>query len=1177
MQAQQPTYPVANLSTLAHQTAGDRIAFLHAAAGYPVVSTWLKAIAKGYFTTWPGLTVQTVKRHMRKSIITAMGHQDQQRSNRQSTKSKSEPNKLPSSESLTRDEDTDDFFPSATLDEPHPEERTHNIFASCEPITGKIFSDLPGKFIVPSNRGYNYLLIVYDYDTNAILAEPMKNRTANSIVKAFETLHGILVSRGFRPKLQRLDNEAAAPLRHFLDKNGIDWQLVPPKVHRRNSAERAIRTYKKHFIACLCGADPAFPLALWCRTLQQTELTLNLLRGSRVNPQLSSYAQLHGAFDFNRTPLGPVGCKIAIHQHAEDREAYGTHAVPGWYLGPAKKHYRCYRVFVSETGGERNMDTLDWFPAHTPLPKTSSIDAAIAAASDLTEALLQPSPASPLCGIDTTSMAALRELASYFNKATKPTPVDATIVPPSSKPDSEPVPRVELPADTYASRTQNPGVRRRNAARLLKTATPTPSQSPVTTPPIAPRVTPTPIIEATTAPKLAPTITPPPAPATSKQRRQLRLRKQLAHMPIATAPTIQHSYNTRSQKHQANHTTILPDYLVNAVLDEHGVSQTYRKLLQGNDKAIWENGSANEFGRLAQGRDGTNIKGTDTIHFIRHSEVPTGRKATYARFVVDIRPQKDEPNRVRLTVGGNLIEYLGNVSTPTADMTTAKLVINSVLSTIGATYCCFDISNFYLNTPMSHYEYMKIPVWAIPECIMEQYNLAPLIHNGHVMVEIRKGMYGLPQAGLIAYERLVKHLATYGYCPARHTDGLWTHKTRPILFSLVVDDFGVKTVGKEHADHLLAALRDLYSVTVDWTGGKYLGLTLKWDYAARTCDVSMPDYIATALHRFQHPHPTKPEDSPHRWNAPNYGSKIQLSPLADTSPALAKDDITRIQQVVGTLLYYARAVDSTMFVALGTLAAAQSQGTEATAQALTQLLNYAATHPNAVVRYYASGMVLYIHSDASYNSEPKARSRVGGHFFLSDKPKDPSQPPTNQPKHNGAVHTVSSILKNVMSSATEAEFAGLFHNARDGASLRTTLIEMGHPQPPTPIQTDNSTAAGITNGTVRQRKSKAMDMRFYWVQDRVRQKQFLVYWRQGSENLGDYFTKHHSTAHHRIIRPTYLHVAKQANALVAPISPSRFMQGCVHLTPDSYSGFPFSPTKPTLSATQLSLTNSITS
>jgi hypothetical protein len=157
-----------------------------------------------------------------------------------------------------------------------------------------------------------------------------------------------------------------------------------------------------------------------------------------------------------------------------------------------------------------------------------------------------------------------------------------------------------------------------------------------------------------------------------------------------------------------------------------------------------------------------------------------------------------------------------------------------------------------------------------------------------------------------------------------------------------------------------------------------------------------------------------------------------------------------------------------------------------------------------------------------------------------------------------------------MSSATEAEFAGLFHNARDGASLRTTLEEMGHPQPPTPIQTVNSTAAGITNETVRQRKSKAMDMRFYWIQDRVRQNQFLVYWRKGSENLGDYFTKHHSTAHHRQIRPTYLHVAKQANAMEAQSPARRFMQGCVQLSP---SGIPFNPTKPPFSATQLSPLN----
>jgi hypothetical protein len=107
----------------------------------------------------------------------------------------------------------------------------------------------------------------------------------------------------------------------------------------------------------------------------------------------------------------------------------------------------------------------------------------------------------------------------------------------------------------------------------------------------------------------------------------------------------------------------------------------------------------------------------------------------------------------------------------------------------------------------------------------------------------------------------------------------------------------------------------------------------------------MPDYITTALHQFQHQKPNTPEHSPHRWMARNYGSKVQLTPSADTTPALDTTAIKRIQQVVGTLVYYTRAVDSTMFDALGTLAAAKSQGTKATAQALTQLLKLR-SHPS---------------------------------------------------------------------------------------------------------------------------------------------------------------------------------------------------------------------------------------
>ena len=122
-----------------------------------------------------------------------------------------------------------------------------------------------------------------------------------------------------------------------------------------------------------------------------------------------------------------------------------------------------------------------------------------------------------------------------------------------------------------------------------------------------------------------------------------------------------------------------------------------------------------------------------------------------------------------------------------------------------------------------------------------------------------------------------------------------------------------------------------------------------------------------------------------------------------------------------------------MLIALGTLAAAQNEGTEATMKAAVQLLNYAATHPNASVRFRASDMILHIHSNASYLSEPKARSRVGGYFFLDGKDNpDPGAPP---PQLNGPIHIESRILRNVMSSATEAETAGLFHNAQEGAML----------------------------------------------------------------------------------------------------------------------------------------------
>lgn len=116
-----------------------------------------------------------------------------------------------------------------------------------------------------------------------------------------------------------------------------------------------------------------------------------------------------------------------------------------------------------------------------------------------------------------------------------------------------------------------------------------------------------------------------------------------------------------------------------------------------------------------------------------------------------------------------------------------------------------------------------------------------------------QGIYGLPQAGTLSSKRLTKHFATFGYYPTDQTPGLWRHKTSPITCFHVINDFGVKYVGRQHAEHLVAAIEALYLVTTNWKGQFYYGLTLRWDYAAQTVDLSMPGYIPAALHTFQHP------------------------------------------------------------------------------------------------------------------------------------------------------------------------------------------------------------------------------------------------------------------------------------------------------------------------------------
>jgi hypothetical protein len=207
---------------------------------------------------------------------------------------------------------------------------------------------------------------------------------------------------------------------------------------------------------------------------------------------------------------------------------------------------------------------------------------------------------------------------------------------------------------------------------------------------------------------------------------------------------------------------------------------------------------------------------------------------------------------------------------------------------------------------------------------------------------------------------------------------------------------------------------------------------------------------------------------------------VQYTEDTDTLALLPKEDKKFIQEVISTFLYYARCVDSAMLAALGSIATQQANPTKNTMKKVRQFLDYA-SNPDAIVTYHMSDMVLAGHSNASYLSKSKARSRVGGYFFMSNN--------TAKPPSNGTILTVTQIIKAVMSLATEVNVGALYINCREAISTCHTLKFMGHPQPPTPMQRDSTTALGVVNNNVI-KKLKAMDMKYHWLRDREYRGQF---------------------------------------------------------------------------------------
>jgi hypothetical protein len=576
-----------------------------------------------------------------------------------------------------------------------------------------------------------------------------------------------------------------------------------------------------------------------------------------------------------------------------------------------------------------------------------------------------------------------------------------------------------------------------------------------------------------------------PAKSTRDERRKLKAHRALSAKVRFSGP-------------DSDDCTSAPSDTLN--LDVDGKPLTYASAKRGPDRLAWARAEAEEIVRLIM---------TGTIVPIAHTLVPQDRwnsnEIVYYNPVVKQKRNDDGSIqfRVRGTAGGNLLTVPYDVSARTASLDTVKLLIHSVISG-NYSWMTIDIADFYLGTPLpaSRYEYLRIHVDKIPTSIMDQYNLTPLLYNRHVYFEIRKCMYGLPQAGKLSQTRLIRHLSTHGYVQCANTPCLFRHVTRDIMFSLVVDDFGVRYTDQADADHLIKTLEsNAYKLKVRPLGEAYLGMSITFDRVLTTVSLSMPGYVTKMLQRFRPqyllPGHRAPR-TPGRYIPPSYNPGPQVT-FVDKTEKLNPTLITELQAIIGTLLYYARAVDPTLLTISNELASQQSQPTQRILKAANRALSYCVTrHQNALV-YHACDMTLHAFADASYLCRSHSRSVAGAIFFLGNK-NDPT-------RINGSIHVFSTIIPCVVASAGEAEYAALFAAGQHAASLRTTLSDMGYPQDPTIIMCDNTSAIGIATDSIKQKRSKAIDMRFHWIRDRVRQGQFIIAYIPTQQNLADYFTK----------------------------------------------------------------------
>jgi hypothetical protein len=392
-------------------------------------------------------------------------------------------------------------------------------------------------------------------------------------------------------------------------------------------------------------------------------MTLNLLRKSRQHPQSSVTAHYHGMVDYNKTAFAPPGCKIIAHEKPSKWRTWAPHGQHGYSLGPTMHHYRCQNVYISSTTSERIVNTFEFFPHNSPMPQLSSTERLLVAANDMDNALKNPHPEVPFAQVGDGTIKTLAQLATTLkNKFQKPTAPELIQAPLKAAENTQPAALAHptltsLMQHKYPKRSQIPIIsnKARNTPLLHRVATPMTIQAaslrvPVRTQNLSPR----------------------------NLSQDDFWNMETSNQAIALG---------------ANHWT--NQHFAHAVL--HPV--TYMALMKtlisnlfGKEALVmrWVN-----FSKVS-----VTFQAPTHVFFVELKNIPKDRQITYGKIVCDYKPHKKEKECVRLTVGGDRLDYSGDVATSTADITTFKNLINITLSTKDAAMMMMDIKNYYMGTPL---------------------------------------------------------------------------------------------------------------------------------------------------------------------------------------------------------------------------------------------------------------------------------------------------------------------------------------------------------------------------------------------------------------------------------------------------------------------------------------------